>query len=303
MDKTNKMGIIYAALSYLLWGILPLYWKAIDNVPPFEILAHRIFWAFIFVGILIICGKHIKELIEVIKIKRNLIVISLSGAMVTINWGLYIWSVNSGHMVEASLGYYINPLVVVFFGVVFLKEKLSIGQISALILASCGVLFLTFQYGKFPWISVSLAVTFALYGLLKKLTNAGAIVSLFIETAMVTPLALTYIIFVQASGKGALGNISVFQTMLVVGAGIATAAPLMLFGLGAKRIPLSTLGFIQYISPTMSLFLGVFVFGEEFTRAHLISFGFIWLSLVVYTLSETKIFKVKRPINNIKDIS
>ncbi|MEG0128114.1 EamA family transporter RarD, partial [Clostridium sp.] len=144
MDKTNKMGIIYAALSYLLWGILPLYWKAIDKVPPFEILAHRIFWAFIFVGILIICGKNIKELIEVIKIKRNIIVISLSAAMVTINWGLYIWSVNSDHMVEASLGYYINPLVVVFFGVVFLKEKLSRGQISALILASCGVLFLTF---------------------------------------------------------------------------------------------------------------------------------------------------------------
>ncbi|KMT23259.1 EamA family transporter RarD [Clostridium cylindrosporum] len=294
MISRTKMGVIYATLSYLLWGILPLYWKAINNVAPFEILANRIFWAFIFVGILLMRNGQLKELIEVIKNKRSLLFISLSAAMVTVNWGLYIWAVNSNHIVESSLGYYMNPLIVVFFGVIFLKEKLTKGQIAALILATTGVLVLTFQYGKVPWISIALAVTFALYGLLKKLTNAGSMVSLGIETALVTPFALIYIITRQINGIGAFGNITAFQTILLVCSGIVTATPLILFAKGAKRIPLSTLGFIQYISPTMSLLLGIFLFHEKFTIVHLISFGFIWLSLLVYSISETKFVKKEK---------
>lgn len=298
MTSKTKTGVIYAALSYLLWGILPLYWKAMDNISPFEILAHRILWAFVFVGAILLINKQWKELIKISKNKRNLLFISLSASMVTINWGLYIYAVNSHHIVEASLGYYINPLIVVFFGVVFLKEKLTRGQVLAFTMAFIGVVILTVQYGKVPWISISLAVTFALYGLLKKLTNAGSMVSLCIETALVTPFALIYILIRQANGVGALFNITTFETILLLLSGVVTATPLILFAKGAKRIPLSTLGFVQYISPTMSLMLGVFIFNEKFTTVHLISFGFIWLSLLIYSLSETKFFRKKR-IQNI----
>ncbi len=294
MTSKVKEGVIYSILSYLLWGILPLYWKSIESIPPFEILAHRIFWAFLFVGIILIKNSQIKEAIKVIKNKRNLLFIFLSACMVTLNWGLYIWSVNSHHIVQASLGYYINPLIVVFFGVVFLKEKLTKGQILALIIAATGVLVLTVEYGKVPWISISLAVTFALYGLLKKLTNAGSMISLGIETALVTPFALIYILYKQATGVGALFHISGLETVLLICSGAVTAIPLILFAKGAKRVPFSTLGFIQYISPTMSLLIGVFVFNETFTTVHLISFGCIWLSLLIYSLSETKLFKKKK---------
>jgi chloramphenicol-sensitive protein RarD len=291
MPSSTKIGVIYASLAYTLWGVLPLYWKVIDNIPSMEILAHRIFWAFIFVGAILIRNNQWKEAIVVIKNRRNLLLITLAAITITINWGSYIWAVNSGHIVESSLGYYMNPLIVVFFGVVFLKEKLTPSQTAALILAAIGVIILTVNYGKVPWISIILAVSFALYGLLKKLTNVSSMVSLALETAIITPFTLIYIASRQMSGTGALGNVTVGQTILLICAGAVTAVPLLLFAKGAKRIPLATLGFTQYISPTISLIMGIFLFHEKFTIVHLISFGFIWFSLLIYSISQTKLVK------------
>jgi chloramphenicol-sensitive protein RarD len=297
MPSRTKIGVIYASMAYTLWGILPLYWKLIDAIPAFEILAHRIFWAFIFVGLLLLRNSQWKEVLESAKNKRNLFLITLAAITVTINWGTYIWSVNSNHIVEASLGYYMNPLIVVFFGVVFLKEKLTVWQGTALSLAALGVIILTVQYGKVPWISIVLAASFALYGLLKKLTNVGSMISLAIETAIVSPLALIYIAQSQLKGVGALGNVSASQTILLICSGAITAIPLLLFGEGAKRIPLATLGFTQYISPTISLIFGIFLFHESFTTVHLISFGFIWLSLIIYSISQTSLIGKEKLAN------
>jgi chloramphenicol-sensitive protein RarD len=297
MPSRTKIGVIYASMAYTLWGILPLYWKLIDTIPAFEILAHRIFWAFIFVGLLLLRNSQWKEVLEAAKNKKNLLLITLAAITVTINWGTYIWSVNSNHIVEASLGYYMNPLIVVFFGVVFLKEKLTVWQGTALGLAAVGVIILTVQYGKVPWISIVLAASFALYGLLKKLTNVGSMISLAIETAIVSPFALIYIAQSQLNGVGALGNVSASQTILLICSGAITAIPLLLFGEGAKRIPLATLGFTQYISPTISLILGIFLFHESFTTVHLISFGFIWLSLIIYSISQSGFIGKEKLVN------
>lgn len=296
MDNQIKKGVIYASLAYTLWGILPLYWKLIDNIPSSEILAHRILWAFVFVSILLTQNRQWKEFRQTLKNKKYLLLITLAAITITINWGSYIWAVNSSHIVESSLGYYINPLIVVFFGMVFLKEKLNRWQIVALSLASIGVIILTVQYGKLPWISIVLAVSFALYGLLKKLTNVNSMTSLALETAIVTPFTLIYITGRQLYGIGALGSITLVQTILLICSGAITAIPLLLFAKGAKRIPLSTLGFTQYISPTISLLLGVFLFHEKFTIIHLISFSFIWCALLIYSIPQIKFTKKEQVI-------
>lgn len=288
MSKRVKIGVLLAVLAYSLWGILPLYWKLIDNIPSSEILAHRIFWAFIFVCGLLLRNSEWKEAIKACRDKKNLVLITFAAITVTINWGTYIWSVNSNHVVEASLGYYIVPLISTFFGVALLKEKLAKMQIISIVLAAIGVVIMTVEYGRVPWISLILAVSFALYGLLKKLTNVGSIISLGIETTIIVPLTLIYITFRQVNGIGALGNITTAETLLLIGSGAVTAVPLLLFGEAAKRIPLTTLGFTQYISPTISLILGVFLFKEEFTMANLLSFGFIWISLVIYSIYQTR---------------
>lgn len=286
MEQTEeKVGIIYTASSYLLWGFLPIYWKLVQEVPAGEILAHRIIWSFLFMVAVILLSRKWRSFIKECKIiskdKRKLIGISLASVMISINWLTYIWAVNSGHVIQASLGYYINPLISILLGIIVLKETLTGRQLLSFILAGVGVIYLTISYGVFPWVSLTLAFSFGLYGLLKKMVDIGAMFGLAIETMIVTPLALIYVpIF--SENTFAHNDFLSSTNLLLIGAGVATAIPLLLFASGAKKIPLSMVGFLQYIAPTIMLVLGVFVYHETFSISHLIAFSLIWIALVIY---------------------
>ncbi|MFD6208523.1 EamA family transporter RarD [Peribacillus sp. NPDC060253] len=287
----QKEGAIYAALSYMMWGVVPIYWKFLQGVGATEILAQRVLWSFVFMLVLLMFMKkwqsfvdYVKNILGNPKLFAALLTASL---LVTANWGVFIWAVNSGRILDTSLGYYINPLVSVLLGVIVLKEKLSGAQILSFLLAGIGVLILGIHFGTIPWVSLVLAMTFGLYGLAKKMIKAESAIGLTLETMMVTPLALGYLIYLMTQSDmqfftaGSTG-------LLLVGGGIVTALPLLYFAKGAEKIPLSMLGIFQYIAPTLSLFIGVFVYHESFTKAHLLAFLFIWSALAVYTLSITK---------------
>lgn len=286
------MGMIYAALSYLLWGLFPLYWKPINHVPAFEILAHRIFWAFVFMMILLVCLKKTRAFLLGFKQMAMkpvmLLLIILASVLVSANWFIYIWAVNHGHVIESSLGYYINPLISVLLGILFLKEKLNVWQLIAFLLAAAGVAVLIIEYGRMPWIALTLALTFGFYGLTKKIVRADSILGIAYETLFVTPVALFYLIHIQVKGTAAFGTESLTTTLLLIGTGVVTAVPLLCFAEGARRISLTMIGFFQYISPTLTLILGIFVFKEPFSHTQFISFSFIWLALIVFSLSGTK---------------
>jgi chloramphenicol-sensitive protein RarD len=289
-----QIGVISAAWSYLIWGLLPIYWKLVDVVSSEEILANRVVWSFVFMVLLLAFTKKISRLKETIQQlwanKKQLVALILASLLISCNWFVYIWAVNSDHMIEASLGYYINPLVSILLGLIILKEKLNIPQIVSLILAAIGVLVLTLNYGSFPWISVTLAVSFGLYGLAKKMIKVDSAIGLTLETMIVTPLGLIYMIYLFIQGNSSFFTISPTIDILLIGAGVATATPLLFFAIGAQKIPLSTLGFLQYIAPTISLILGVFVYGEHFSKSHLLAFVFIWSALTIYSFSKTKLF-------------
>jgi chloramphenicol-sensitive protein RarD len=286
MEPNDAEGMRYGILAFTVWGVLPLYWKLLNMIPSIEILAHRILWSFVFmVPILFVSGRW-KDLVNVLANGRNLVLVFLSGFLISLNWFTYIWAVNSNHVIEASMGYYINPLVVVFLGMTVLKEKLGKWQVVAIILAATGVLIMTVRYGRVPWVALALACSFALYGLAKKLIPVDAVTGLTLETFIVMPLALLFIISREIKGIGALGTVPFLTIVILMGSGIATTTPLLWFAKGAKKIKLSMLGFLQYIAPTISLFLGIFVFKEYFSIAHFVSFGFIWAGLTVFTLAN-----------------
>ncbi|WP_257968101.1 EamA family transporter RarD [Peribacillus deserti] len=284
-------GVLFAALSYAIWGIVPIYWKWIDEVPADEILAHRVFWSFIFMVILLVSTRKWPAFMiyakEIMKQPRKLAALTIASALVSANWGIFIWAVNSGRILETSLGYYINPLVSVLLGVLVLREKLGKAQIVSFILAAVGVLVLTLHYGIVPWVSLLLAITFGLYGLAKKMINADSSIGLTLETLMVTPFAVGYFIYLTYQSRGMFFE-SAGTGLLLAGGGVVTALPLLYFAKGAQKVPLSMLGFLQYIAPTLTLILGVFVYHETFTRIHLLAFMFIWSALTIYTLSKTK---------------
>lgn len=276
--------------SYVLWGILPMYWKQLLAVQPYEILANRIYLSLIFVGLLFLCtgrgGELRSELQRVWQDKRLLLTMVASGAVVTMNWGIYIWAVNNGHIMDSSLGYYINPLINVCFGVVLFGERLSKLTWVAVGCAVLGVCLMIVRMGIFPWIALAIATTFAVYGVLKKKVKIGVQAGLFIETLAVTPLALAYVYYRSTLGLAAYQTADALSLWILATTGIITATPLMMFAYAAKNIPLSTLGFLQYASPTISLLLGIFVYGENFTLEHLYCFGVIWVGLLLFTYDQ-----------------
>ncbi|MFD1036971.1 EamA family transporter RarD [Virgibacillus byunsanensis] len=284
-QNQEKLGILYITGAYLMWGFLPMYWKLVQDVGAGEILAHRIVWSFVFMLVIVLILRKwpafIKECKVIIKDKKKLIGITVASIMISVNWITFIWAVNSDHVIQASLGYYINPLVSILLGIVVLKETLTRRQLFSIILAGIGVIYLTISFGVFPWVSLLLAFSFAIYGLLKKMVDIGAMFGLTIETMIVTPLAAIYLFSIP---DGSLSWNSLFSTtsLLLLGAGVATAIPLLSFANGAKRIPLSMVGFLQYFAPTIMLILGVFLYGETFSQAHLISFVLIWIALIIY---------------------
>lgn len=281
------MGAGYGFLAFTAWGLLPLYWKLLDQIPAGEILAHRIFWSFVFVGGILAISGSWKSLKELLVNKKNMLVIFMCAVIISLNWFTYIWAVNSKLVIEASMGYYINPLVAVLLGITILKEKTDFWQWVAIALAAIGVAILITQYGKIPWVALTLAITFAFYSLFKKIIDVDSISGLAVETLFLAPIALFYIIFIQSQGTGSLGSISPLVMILLFSSGVATATPLLWFAKGASKIQLSTIGFLQYLAPTISLILGIFVFKEQFTKVHFISFSFIWAAIIIYTLSKT----------------
>jgi chloramphenicol-sensitive protein RarD len=278
-----RTGIINATLAFLCWGLFPLYFHALHEVPPSQILAHRMLWSLLFLAIVLTVRRQWKWLPAVLRQPRVIGSFVASALLLSANWLVYIWSVNNGHVIEASLGYFINPLVNIMFGYLLLKERLRAGQWAAIALAALGVAWLTWQAGTVPWIALILAATFGGYGLMRKTAALGALEGLSFETMALFPLALGYVIWLSLHGQNSFINTTADSTRwLLVAAGPITAIPLLLFAAGARKIPLSALGLLQYISPTIQFLLGVWLFHEAFSVERLVGFLLIWSALALY---------------------
>lgn len=279
--KVNS-GVVFAAAAYTLWGFFPIYFKALKEVPAPQVLAHRIVWAFLFLlGVLMV--RHEVGTLRRLLTRRILLSYFGAGVLLAINWLAYVWGVAAGFIVETSLGYFINPLVSVVLGVLFLRERLRPWQWLPVGLAAVGVAYLTLEYGRLPWLALVLALSFGLYGLLKKLAPLNALHGLTLETGSVFLPALAYLVGIEIAGQGAFGHGPLSQTVLLALTGVVTAIPLLLFAGGARRVPLTTLGLLQYIAPSLQFLLGVFVYGEPFGPAQLVGFSLIWLALAIFS--------------------
>jgi chloramphenicol-sensitive protein RarD len=276
-------GIWSGIAAYFIWGFFPIYFKLIHVVPPVQIVAHRLAWSLVFLALVMAFRNGWAGLKQGLQ-PRTLLITLISGILLSVNWLVYVWGVNSGYILEASLGYFINPLVNVLLGVIFFRERLPLSKWIPIGLAAAGVLYLTFSYGRLPWIALTLAFTFGLYGLLKKLTPLNAFNSLSLETTILFLPALVYLLVVEAQGAGAFLHTGAGVSVLLAISGVVTAIPLLLFATAAQNIPLSTLGLLQYIAPTLQFFVGVLLYGEEFSQAKLVGFGIIWLALLIYSL-------------------
>lgn len=279
--KVSK-GVLSAVAAYALWGFFPIYFKALQAVPAFQITAHRVVWSFLFVMVVVAARGEFPTLKSTLTL-RTVLVYLAAGVLLTVNWLTYVWSITAGFIVEASLGYFINPLVSVLLGVIFLRERLRPAQWVPVGLAAIGVVYLTFTHGSFPWIALVLAVTFGLYGLMKKIAPLGSLHGLTLETGTVFLFAMGYLIFAEASGAGAFGHIGWLNSILLALTGVVTAIPLLLFATGARSVPLSTVGLLQFVSPTLQFLIGVFLFNEPFTHTRVIGFVIIWLALLVFS--------------------
>ncbi len=286
----DRKGLLYGFLCYLIWGMFPLYWRLLDDVDSFEILAHRMLWSGVFMVTLFV-GIRRMRLRNHIQRPRQYLMLLLTGTLISFNWGLYIWAINHGYILQSSLGYYINPLVNVLLGYLFLHERLNRAQTVALMLALAGVVYFTIDYGHFPIISLGLAFSFGIYGLLKKKMGLNATPALTVETIWMMPAALVFITFLCSQGQSALNHFDWFTWLLLLLSGAVTAIPLLLYGKAAERITLTALGFLQYISPTGQFLIGIFVYKESFTTAHIICFACIWLGLTIFTVDIIKRLK------------
>ena len=278
-------GVLYAVLAYTAWGLLPVYWKFFGQLPAIEVLSHRILWSMVFLIGLLVWQRRSSEFWQVWRFKRKVSFLLLTALLLTFNWGLYIYGVNTQRVVETSLGYFINPLANVLLGFAVLKERLHWGQQLAVFLASLGVVNFVWQLGTVPWIALGLAFSFAFYGLLRKLVPVSPMVGLAVETLLVMPVALAFIGYQTATGTGHFFA-NLWLMLLLMGAGIVTSIPLLWFNNAAKRLRLSTLGFFQYIAPSLQLLLGIFLYQESFSRTHAVTFGLIWLALLIYSTTS-----------------
>ena len=282
---------LYLLLSYVLWGLMPIFWKQLTEVSALYILMSRIFWSFIFCTFILYLKKDMKSILHVFKNKKEFLLLFLAGILISTNWGLYIVAVNSGKILETSLAYYLSPIFSIFLGVVFYKEKLNKLQWLAVGLAIIGVAISFFAYGKLPLMGLLLCFSFGFYGLIKKNVIANSDTTIVIETLVLLPVTLVYILFSEINGTGAIGTISNWKLILLPIAGVLTSLPLLLFSKGIKKTPFTLAGIINFASPTLSLLIGVFLYNENFTNTHIITFIFIWSAAIFYILG---IFKSTR---------
>jgi chloramphenicol-sensitive protein RarD len=277
----NRSGLLYGVLAYLIWGLFPLFWPLLEPAKPVEILAHRVVWSFVFIAIVLAATIRLRW-VRAIE-PRQYKLLAIAAVLVTVNWGTFIYGVNSGRVVETSLGYFINPLVTVALAVFVLRERLSAAQGIALAIAAVAVGVLTLDYGRPPYIALTLACTFGLYGLIKNRAKVDGTQSLAIETAVLLIPALIYLAVLQAGGHGSFTAHGPGHAALIAAGGVATAVPLMLFGAAAIRIPLSTLGLLQYLTPTMQFGIGVLVDGEPMPLSRLAGFALVWVALIIFS--------------------
>jgi len=280
----NK-GILAGAAAYALWGFFPIYFHALKDVSPVQVTAHRIVWSFLFLMLLVAARRELPALKAALT-RRILLAYLAAGLLLSINWLAFVWGVGSGYVVEASLGYFINPLVSVVLGVVFLRERLRPAQWVPVTLAAAGVVYLTVSLGSPPWLALLLAFTFGFYGLTKKLAPLGSLPGLTLETGAIFVPALAFLLFEQAGGSGAFIQAGLLTTVLLALIGVVTAIPLLLFATAAKNVPLSTMGLLQFISPTIQFLIGVFLYGEPFTSGQVVGFAIIWAALILFSVES-----------------
>jgi len=278
-------GVLYAVLAYTAWGLLPIYWKFFEHIPALEVLSHRIIWSMIFLLGILTWQRRGAEFSQLWQSPRKLLLLLCTALLLTFNWGLYIYGVNSDRVLETSLGYYINPLVNVLLGFLVLKERLHWGQQVAVILAAMGVANFVWRLGTVPWIALGLAFSFALYGLTRKMVAVAPMVGLAVETLLVMPGAVLFLSYQSAMGTGHFTT-HLWLMLLFMGGGVVTSFPLLWFNNAAKRLRLSTLGFFQYLAPSLQLLLGVFLYHEPFSVTHAVTFSCIWLALLIYSLTS-----------------
>jgi chloramphenicol-sensitive protein RarD len=279
----ETLALIAGIAAFATWGFIPSYWKLLKGVPPAEILANRFVWTSLFLVAVLSWQRRWTEVKSVFSSRRATFYCVASGVAIACNWFFFIFAVIINRVLETSLGYFMTPLVNVLFGAVFLRERLTLLQIVSVSLASGAVVYLTFGYGHFPWIALALCTSFGLYGLLRKKSGTAAVPGLFIEAIVIAPLALGYLGFLETQGTLRLGPGDWLLSILLISTGVVTAVPLFWFGYAARHLRLTTVGFLQYLAPTGSFFLGVFAYHEPFTRAHLITFGLIWIALAIFT--------------------
>ncbi|MFE5471257.1 EamA family transporter RarD [Bacillus safensis] len=295
LNEQQSKGVLYTAASFTLWGLFPLYWKLMEHISSGEILAHRILWSFVFMCGILLYLKQVRPAMQTVKglilDGKAFFSLLLSAILISVNWYVYIWAVNHGLMLEASLGYYINPLVSVLLGIIFLKERLNKLQTIAILIAAFGVILSTVQYGSFPVVAFLLALSFGFYGLIKKRMSFTSAIGLTIETLLLAPAALVYLLFFLKEPVVTMNTNSFGSLGLLFFAGVFTAVPLLLFSEGAKRIPLYQVGILQYIAPTITLFLGLFVYHEHLSAAKIVTFLCIWVAILLFTTSQLRMKK------------
>ncbi|MCL2883158.1 MAG: EamA family transporter RarD, partial [Coriobacteriia bacterium] len=290
--RVRWQGALSAAGAYALWGVLPAYWKLMEGFSDIEVLAHRLLWAAVLL-VLICLWLNRSLMAGLFQNRRAVLILLAAGLLNTLNWGLFIYAINSDHILQTSIGYFTNPLMSILLGLLIFKEKLTAFQKVATVLAAIGLIYFTIDYGSFPWISLALAASFALYGAFKKIGGYPALPALAVETTLVVPLALAYVgisfflpgrAFLAAGAHGLIGAAGWLSTLLLIGGGAVTLVPLLLFGRAVNAVPLSWMGFFQYIAPTLSLIIGTFVYHEAFTQAHAVCFGCIWAGLLLIAI-------------------
>jgi len=277
-------SFVAASASYLLWGLFPLFWHLLAAVDATELIAHRVVWSLLFLLGVVAAQKRLSELGRACREWQNLRVHALSGVLLTVNWLVYVWGVNSGHVIECSLGYFLVPLINVALGRWLLHERLRKAQLAAIVVAALGVALLVWRVGRFPWIALTLAVTFGFYGLLRKRSNLGPLVGLTLETLLLVPFAAGFLLWRFTQDRGALGHVDAVTTAIILSCGVVTAVPLLLFAKGARGLRMITLGLLQYLAPTCQFLLGWLLYSEPMGEARAGAFLLIWAGLAIYSI-------------------
>jgi chloramphenicol-sensitive protein RarD len=286
--QDTRRGFVFGLVAYTIWGLFPLYWPLLDPTPAIQILAHRMLWSLVFIGALLGARRRWAFVGELRHDLKRLGLLVLAGLLISVNWGVYIWAVNSGHVIESSLGYFVTPLVNIGLGVLILKERLQRTQWIAVIVGVAAVLVIAVGYGQVPWIALTLAASFGGYGLVKKLSRTPALESLAVETSVMALPAIGYLLFANAQGYGSFGHVSTGMDLLLISSGVVTGVPLLFFAAAARRVPLSVMGMLQYITPVLQFLIGTFLRHEALSGSELAGFALVWVALAILGIGELR---------------